>query len=455
MSQNNNSNKKTIMMSLDDIQDFNASQFGDKPLNILVTTHEIKPYFTDVKEKGLGLWINYILSEYLTRKNIPHKLFLKALGDDVPTSQVIDFITHNDIDIIIPSDVTDTFYLAKNHEELSKYAQFAVTDDVSVYEKLENKWDTFQMMECLGIFTPETEVFDPTSEEIVDSEDQQYPFFLKIASGTNGGRGVWHIKNGDDLKDAIDEINIDESTLLIKQKPVEGDIICGQAVFDHSVPKGFFFSKSVQADDLAGVSNKYMQSQNSNIKDQVSHVKVELTDSQWEELHNIFTTIGKATNYHGMIDIEFIVSPTDGICLLECNPRFSGALHTSLSNIGFLDLYFNVLLDQPSMYDDTSLCGNYSAGVEMKARFGDFYTAQYYANNLQKVLLLRNWNVILPPSHNKAVSDVKEMIPSPKSVKEMIPSAKDLVSMTKNVMTKVPSPTEVISKVPFPNRKSE
>merc|ERR1711957_823049 len=43
--------------------------------------------------------------------------------------------------------------------------------------------------------------------------------------------------------------------------------------------------------------------------------------------------------------------------LLECNPRFSGDIHTTLSNPGFLDLYFQVM---NGTIPDTMGCGNYS-----------------------------------------------------------------------------------------------
>lgn len=76
--------------------------------------------------------------------------------------------------------------------------------------------------------------------------------------------------------------------------------------------------------------------------------------------------------------------------LLECNPRFSGDIHTTLSNPGFLDLYFDVLAGN---VDDDTVCGNYSVGVDMKSKFGDFYPAQYYTEHPLQVLSIRHWNV--------------------------------------------------------------
>jgi hypothetical protein len=57
----------------------------------------------------------------------------------------------------------------------------------------------------------------------------------------------------------------------------------------------------------------WVNSQRDDIKDMVSDIKVELTDKQSEVLNEIFTKIGNKTSYHGMMDIEFIVNPIEGI----------------------------------------------------------------------------------------------------------------------------------------------
>ena len=59
--------------------------------------------------------------------------------------------------------------------------------------------------------------------------------------------------------------------------------------------------------------------------------------------------------------------PQGSIWLLEMNPRFSGDIHTTLSNPGFLDLYFDVVFDRA---DVTAPVINFTQGTEMKADFG-------------------------------------------------------------------------------------
>jgi len=409
------SSVKTV--TLDDLKDIDTSKM-DRPLNVLVTTHDIKPFYGGVYEHGLGLWINYIIEEYLVKRHIPHRLFTKSIltsgSTQTSPEDFIKFITRNSIDVVIPSDVTDTMFLSKHHEQISDHVSFAVTDNVKVYEMLEDKWETYKMCQRLDIFTPATELFDQTSEAL----KKEYPFFLKLASGTNAGRGVWHIKNSADLEEALRAKEIKKQGkdgLLLKQTPVSGDIVTAQIIFEEGAPVGFFFCQSVQSEDLAGMGENWIKSQSSEVRELVSDVKVELADPQWDYLHDVFKKIGSYTKYHGMMDIEFIINSAEGICLLECNPRFSGGLHTTLSNPGFLDLYFDVVTEQDkesrhlksSNHDGietTVVCGNYSKSVTLKARIGDFDPTGFYLMHPLKVLSLRHWSVDNHHSYRPASS---------------------------------------------------
>ncbi|KAL3909084.1 MAG: hypothetical protein SGARI_002771 [Bacillariaceae sp.] len=296
---------KTV--SLEDLQDIDVASTYDEPLRILVTIHNINPLLGNVYTKGLGLWVQYIIQKYLKQRNIPHKLFMKSILTEgrkkTSPETVINFIQQNNIDIVIPSDTTDTMFLAEHYNKIAPHVKIAVTDNLQVYETLEDKWDTFNLCKKHSIATPSTELFD------AEEKEQQYPFFLKVASGTNAGRGVWHCKNDDDLQAALKSKEArSKDALLLRQTPIYGDIICSQIVYNHGTPVGFFFAKSVQADDLAGMGKNYVFAQSKTVKEMNSHVKVELSEDQWDSVSKIFEQIGQATNYHGMIDIEFIVA---------------------------------------------------------------------------------------------------------------------------------------------------
>jgi len=384
-------------VTLKDMKDIDTTTL-DRPLNVLVTIHDIKPLYKDVYVHGLGLWITYIIERYLVERNIPHRLYTKSIltsGSTKTTPEdFIKFVKRHKIDVCIPSDVTDTMFLSTHHTKISQHVNFAVTNNVSVYKMLEDKWETYNICKQLDILTADTELIDVKNPH---KQIHQYPFFLKVSSGTNAGRGVWHCKNAVGLKEALQSKEItkrdDDDIVLIKQKPVSGDIITAQIIFRYGTPVGFFFCQSVQSEDLQGMGANWVKSQRDDVKDLVSDIKVELTDKQWEELHKTFTKIGNRTLYHGMMDIEFIVNPTEGLFLLECNPRFSGGLHTTLSNAGFLDLYFDVVDNKnDSNQDNSPICGNYSAGVDLKARLGDFDPTGFYLKHPLKVLSLRHWS---------------------------------------------------------------
>jgi hypothetical protein len=175
-----------------------------EPLNILVTIHDIKPFYNGVYVHGLGLWINYITKRYLVERNIPHKLYTKSIlttgATKTSPEDFIKFVKRHKIDVVIPSDTSDTMFLSTHHAEISKHVNLAVTPSLIVYESLEDKWETYNMCKDLNICTPDTTLFGPNN-----NNNQHYPFFLKVASGTNAGRGVWHCKHDDDLKEALNQ----------------------------------------------------------------------------------------------------------------------------------------------------------------------------------------------------------------------------------------------------------
>jgi phosphoribosylaminoimidazole carboxylase (NCAIR synthetase) len=382
-------------MSLDDIQEIPVSlSNATKPIRVLVTVHSIKPLYLNLYEKGLGLWVSYIIQKYLKTRNVPHRLYMKSIVTNKTSKKtVMNFMKRNKIDYWIPSDVTDTMFAADHYGDITALGvKLAVTPNLQVYQMLEDKWDTFNLMKKFNIPTPDTELFNMTLDQ------QQYPFFLKVASGTNAGRGVWHCENEHDLKEALKAKETKgKDVVLLRQTPTYGEIVCAEIIFDHGKPLGFFFAKSIQAEDLAGMGKAYVLSQKEEYKQLSSHVKVELEDEQWHAVTKIFKQIGDATKYHGMIDIEFIIAgegnahaEPGSVSLLECNPRFSGDIHTTLSNPGFLDLYFNVLNND---IQDDHVVGNYSVGVEMKSSLGQFSPTNFYCEHPQHVISIRHWHV--------------------------------------------------------------
>jgi carbamoylphosphate synthase large subunit len=303
-------------------------------------------------------------------------------------------VKRNKIDCIIPSDISDTFMLSANIDAVKEVCKLALCPSVKTYESFEDKWCTYNFCMDNGIPTPTTKKLDEAK-----ADGLEFPFFLKVSSGTNGGRGVWLIKDQTQLDSVMKEkVNVqctnDPENSHLAQSPTFGTIVCAEVVYDHGKPLGFWFSQSNSAEDLAGVGKSYIFSCCTK-KGAASHVGVEFNDEQWEAVTGIFQKVGVASSYHGMIDIEFIIAGPDNpnatpgsVWLLEFNPRFSGAVHTTLSDLGFLDLYMDVMMGTA---DREAPIINFCTGNQMRADFREFSPASFYAGNPLIIATARNW----------------------------------------------------------------
>jgi len=358
--------------------------------------YEIKRAYTNMVDNGLGFWVFYIIRSYFQVRNIPVVMFIKSVTKGMKIEKMEKFIKRNKIDAVIPSDVTDTWFCAEHIQRINAITNIALTPSLDIYKKLEDKWQTYEFCTEHGVPTPETKKLADAKEEGLE-----FPFFLKISSGTNGGRGVWLVRDQEAFDKAMAEkLNVecaaDPDNLHLVQAPTFGKIICSEVVYSHGKPIGFWFAQSTNADDLAGVGIKYMCGCMTAKSGEVSHVKVELTDDQWAAVTQVFHDVGSATKYHGMIDIEFIVAGPDNknveegsVWLLEMNPRFSGDIHTTLSNPGFLDLYFDIVFDRANTNAPVI---NFTRGVEMKADFKQWSPGNFYASHPRAITNVRNWN---------------------------------------------------------------
>merc|ERR1712217_153481 len=99
--------------------------------------------------------------------------------------------------------------------------------------------------------------------------------------------------------------------------------------------------------DLAGSASAFiLGSWSMSKEDVVSEFKVE-NKTHRDALVQTLQKIGKAANYTGMMDVEFLISMDDSLAgddpfILEFNPRFSGGVHCSVGS-GFLEDYMDLL----------------------------------------------------------------------------------------------------------------
>lgn len=82
-----------------------------QPIRVLVTVHSVKLGLGDLYERGLGLWVGYIIQKYLKVRGVKFRLYMKSILESTKLKSVVGFIKKNKIDYLIPSDVTGTFTL--------------------------------------------------------------------------------------------------------------------------------------------------------------------------------------------------------------------------------------------------------------------------------------------------------------------------------------------------------
>ena len=82
-----------------------------QPIRVLVTVHSVKLGLGDLYERGLGLWVGYIIQKYLKVRGVKFRLYMKSILESTKLKSVVGFIKKNKIDYLIPSDVTGTCLL--------------------------------------------------------------------------------------------------------------------------------------------------------------------------------------------------------------------------------------------------------------------------------------------------------------------------------------------------------
>jgi hypothetical protein len=188
--------------------------------------YNLQLLYTNAIENGLGFWVFYIVKEYFKRRGIPVVLFLKSMKTSTKIEHVINYVKRNKIDCIIPSDISDTFMLSANIDAVKEVCKLALCPSVKTYESFEDKWCTYNFCMDNGIPTPTTKKLDEAK-----ADGLEFPFFLKVSSGTNGGRGVWLIKDQTQLDSVMKEkVNVqctnDPENSHLAQSPTFGTIVC-------------------------------------------------------------------------------------------------------------------------------------------------------------------------------------------------------------------------------------
>lgn len=147
--------KNVETVTLDDKHKVELLKEVNKPIRVLVTMHSIHVFHSNLIKNGLGLWVLYILKKYFRMRNIPVKLYLKSIVvgglKKTDIKDVLKFIKRKKVNVLIPSDVTDTKFVARHYDKLSPFVRCAVSPNVAIYEQLEDKWEAFKFCQEHGL----------------------------------------------------------------------------------------------------------------------------------------------------------------------------------------------------------------------------------------------------------------------------------------------------------------
>lgn len=208
---------------------------------------------------------------------------------------LIDFLSNNSVDVLIPIGYITTVTISKHKTELVPFVKIPIAD----YEKIQiasNKAKTMQLAGSLGIPIPQ----EYTSIDDVDN----YPVVVK---GHYESGYIRYINSPEELK----KINF-YPYLIQEYIPGDGFGFC--ALFNNGIEQAFFMHKRLREYPITGGASTCAMSIYN------------------EELKGLGLKLLHKLNWHGVAMVEFKQDSRDGqFKLMEINPKFWGSLDLSIA----------------------------------------------------------------------------------------------------------------------------
>ena len=127
-----------------------------------------------------------------------HVLLIEDIVDTGRTQAfLLDYLQHNQYDILIPVGVLSSHICSKNYEKLSSYVRV----EIASYESFKialNKNETYAFCEQHGILHPKT---------YSNPSDVKFPAIIKGAGEVKGKFPVKYVENAEELERELAEIN--------------------------------------------------------------------------------------------------------------------------------------------------------------------------------------------------------------------------------------------------------
>ncbi len=238
-------------------------------------------------------------------------------------------------DVLLPTH-EQGFLFARVQARLAGHVGLALPGFES-YRAAHSKAGFSRLLDRLNLPQPATRIVTAESELRAAI---RFPSVVKTSVGT-ASRGIWFVRNGDDLDRALQELNsggafADE---VLVQEFVAGTIEKAQAVFCGGELLGFHAYRQIAAGAGGGEA----------IKQSVVRPK----------LRSHVAQIGQALGWHGALSVDCIMRDDDAAPLLiDCNPRLVEPMSAYLAGLDLVGLLLKV-----SLGEVPAMAGKSRAGV--------------------------------------------------------------------------------------------
>ncbi|VEU44870.1 unnamed protein product [Pseudo-nitzschia multistriata] len=396
---------------------------------VLITLHDVGDNNVNI-DAGPGMWANYILSKERnsTLKCVDKAKLLKegkyyhvkSIREGLDIDTLVAYCKERNIKAICPTSVSDEIYLATHNKVLRGQGIYPFCcEDPQSYKTLDHKWLSYLFCEENGIPQAKTlplrvDTVDACRELVAETCAAGKPVFVKECFDTCAGDGVIKVDKIEEYDDAVERITkgrgpqpADTSGIdqhIIVQAGHPGRIACCHNVFYKGNLVSLYITKeNMKIMDKLGELRWDMTigTWSTKTDDLSTSLKLELDDPCdrliRDQAITIMKKVGKALNYTGMCEVEFICehSPDAILNVLEFNPRFSGACH-SFVGAGMVQDYMHVIGLMVNTNDDTDKviaekAGTFHARSDThlpKSNFRDYNTLKFYMPQLATIAKL-------------------------------------------------------------------
>lgn len=229
---------------------------------------------------------------------------------------------NSNVRYVMPIEDCSTRWLSKNTSYFREQGVETFISPPELLKCLDDKWEFNHILKEHVLIPKTIQVSkDSNIDEVLDwCQGVGYPVYLKVPYDTDKGVGVTKISSKETMRKTMRNIG---SKVFVIQQGISGNIVNPQCIYTNGKLRSVFSSVSDN--------------------DNVHAIRAADTPHINTELIGILEKIGQVTNYHGMMDVEFIFTG-DEYYLMEINPRMSGGIYMVFYYaIGFLNDYIDLL----------------------------------------------------------------------------------------------------------------